>query len=153
MWSGRAQSPCLSGLAQSPPRCPTKRVGSGSWTATQEPRDEKLEVTSSRCRMGLKDAHCLFTSVYPWPLTQGHCRCSPTTCVRLHRRHKYCLPQQTQSNYLLPQGIQSCRDSWGRNTVSFLSSLLVPFGQNTPEDTSQGSQQIPQTPCRDGVAP
>ena len=28
--------------------------------------------------------------------------------------------------------------------VSCLSSLLVPFGQNTPEGTLQGSQQIPQ---------
>lgn len=35
----------------------------------------------------------------------------PPTCVHLHRRHKYCLPQQTQSNYLLPRGIQGCRDS------------------------------------------
>ena len=44
--------------------------------------------------------------------------------------------------------------------VSFLSSLLVPFGQNTPEGTLQGSQQIPQTdhlgmvwPCELDVSP
>lgn len=84
----------------------------------------------------------------------------PPTCVHLHRRHKCCLPQQTRSDYLLPQGIQGCRDSWGRNMVSFLSSLLLPFGQNTPEDTPQGSQQIPQTehvgmvwPCELGASP